>query len=423
MALDQPTRSTEQQRQQSRPRSARVIVSAALLGLFLASGWLLWTTGWNHRFDGRGGLSALLTISRDIPPEGRYAGDSYVGPKVCAKCHPGEYALFTGSGHALTMRMASERRLSDQLAGRTVADPERPNVRWGYTKRKQAEFLIERQEAGEIERFVVDYALGSGHHATTFVTVLDLDPPRILEHRLTYYTSAGTLEVTPGQAAGREMPGTTPAGRKLSARETLKCLGCHATQLSAHPVVELDPRSMIPNVTCERCHGPGRAHVEAARGGAGAEDLAMPMGLERWTVQSQLELCGNCHRHPSRVPPAQLNANDPVLARFQPIGLSQSRCFSESKGKLSCISCHDPHARSSSDPKSYERVCLSCHEMPRKATTAETGHAMSHLAANSVCPVSPSRGCVACHMPGVDSGQHVLFTDHWIRIRRPALGP
>ncbi len=282
--------------------------------------------------------------------------------------------------------------------------------------------MISPQEARKIERFVVDYALGSGHHATTFVTVLDLDPPKILEHRLTYYTREGTLEVTPGQAVGKEMPGTTPAGREVRARETLKCFGCHATQLSAHSVVELDPFLMIPSVTCERFHGPGRAHVEAARRGAGAEDLSMPMGLEGWTVQSQLELCGGCHRHPSRVPPEQLNANDPALARFQPIGLSQSRCFKESEGRLSCVSCHDPHARSSSDPAIYERVCLSCHEMPRKGTTGETGHEMSHLAATSVCPVSPTRGCVACHMPGVDSGQYVLFTDHWIRVRRPAPG-
>jgi hypothetical protein len=269
---------------------------------------------------------------------------------------------------------------------------------------------------------VIDYALGSGHHATTFVTVLDLDPPKTLELRLTLYTREGTPGVTPGQAMGEQVPGTTPAGREQLARETLKCLGCHATQLSAHPVVELDPLSMIPNVTCEKCHGPGRAHVEAARRGAGSEDLSMPMGLQGWTVQSQLELSGSCHRHPSRVPPQELIANDPTLARFQPIGLSQSRCFKESDGRLSCVSCHVPHARSSSDTANYERVCLSCYEMPRNGKTVETGREISHPAAASACPVSASRGCVACHMPKVDSGQHVLFTDHWIRVRRRAPG-
>ena len=71
MAPDLPTRSTEQQSRQSRPRSARVIVSAALLGLFLALGWVLWTAGWNHGFDGRGGLSlARCEVGLDMakPP-------------------------------------------------------------------------------------------------------------------------------------------------------------------------------------------------------------------------------------------------------------------------------------------------------------------------------------------------------------------
>jgi len=132
-------------------------------------------------------LSPFLTISTHIPSGGRFPGDSYVGPRVCAECHPGEYALFTRSGQALTMRMATERRLSDQLAGRTVADPEWPDVR-------EAEGGVSHRTAGsKIERFVVDYALGSGHHATTFVTVLDLDPPKILEHRLTHYTREGPV--------------------------------------------------------------------------------------------------------------------------------------------------------------------------------------------------------------------------------------
>ena len=133
---------------------------------------------------------------------------------------------------------------------------------------------------------------------------------------------------------------------------------------------DLEPVSMIPSVTCERCHGPGRAHVDAARRGARAEELSMPMGMEGWTVQTQLKLCGSCHRHPSWVPPERLNANDPGLARFQPIGLSQSRCFKGSEGRLSCVSCHDPHARSTSDPAYYERRLS---ELPRDARERKDG--------------------------------------------------
>ena len=32
--------------------------------------------------------------------------------------------------------------------------------------------------AGQVEKWIADYAFGSGHHATTFVTVLDLSIPK-----------------------------------------------------------------------------------------------------------------------------------------------------------------------------------------------------------------------------------------------------
>ena len=216
---------------------------------------------------------------------------------------------------------------------------------------------------------MVDYALGSGHHATTFVTVVNLDPLSILEHRLTHYTHDGTLGITPRHAANEERLGNGPEGRELTVEESRKCRNCHATQLSAADPAALDPTTMIPAVTCERCHGPGRAHVQAARLGADETALSLPMGPGRWTVRSQLELCGKCHRHPSRMPPSRLNPDDRKLARFQPMRLSQSRCFKATGGAMSCVSCHDPHARASSDTASYERVCVGCHQ-PAPAQSA-----------------------------------------------------
>ena len=389
----------------------------ALLAMLLAMGWVFWRAAREGQFGRGGGLPPSVRLARDVPAGGRISGDPYIGSRACAECHPGEYALFTRSGHALTFRAASDRRLTDELAGKSVLDPVRPAVRWSYEKH-DGRFQIGREEAGKIEKFVVDYALGSGHHATTFVTVLNLDPPRILEHRLTYYTREGTLGITPGQAAQEEKPGNKPEGRVLTQQESRKCLNCHATQLSAADPEALDPTTMIPSVACERCHGPGRAHVEAARRGADERTLSMPMGPQRWTVLSQLQLCGKCHRHPSRVPPNQLNPDEPMLARFQPIGLSQSQCFKETGGALSCVSCHDPHARASSNAGDYEKVCMGCHRPSpaQPAFRAEKASGPGTLP-GSVCPVSPASGCISCHMPRVDSGQHVLFTDHWIRVR------
>jgi predicted CXXCH cytochrome family protein len=402
------------------PGRSPVIALLALLTTVAALGWVVWKAAGARLFDGRGGLSARLRISADVPPNGRFPRDPYIGSAACAGCHPGEYALYTGSGHARTFRAAADRLLTDQLSGVSVQDPELPAVRWSFQKQR-GEFTITRDADAKLQRFVVDYALGSGHHATTFVTVQRLDPPRILEHRLTHFTGDGSLGITPGQKRDGAKSGTTPVGCELLADESLKCFGCHATQLSGRDQSELDPTTMIPGVTCERCHGPARAHVEAASRGALPENLKLAGDSSRWEARRQLEFCGRCHRHPDRVPPEQLNPEDPHLARFQPIGLSQSRCYRGSNGRMTCLSCHDPHARSSPDRAGNERVCLGCH---RSAPTGAGGEApQSPALAASTCPVSPSSGCLPCHMPRVDSGQNILFTDHWIRVHPAAAKP
>src|SRR5689334_892998 len=63
---------------------------------------------------------------------GRLTSGPYAGSRVCAECHPGEFAHFTRSGHAQTLRKAVESTLARRLAGRSVADPEQPGVTWTY---------------------------------------------------------------------------------------------------------------------------------------------------------------------------------------------------------------------------------------------------------------------------------------------------
>jgi hypothetical protein len=194
------------------------------------------------------------------------------------------------------------------------------------------------------------------------------------------------------------------------------CFGCHATQVSARSKNRIEEADLIPNVTCERCHGPGRAHVAAARRNALESDLELPLGPDQWTAESLLAFCGACHRHPAGPRPEQIRPDDPVLARFQPIGLMQSACYKHSSGALHCLTCHDPHARASSNRAAYDAACVRCHSAP-----GGTSHsAQSAVASAGVCPVSPDARCVECHMPrvAVDSGRHVLLSDHWIRVHR-----
>jgi hypothetical protein len=106
-------------------------------------------------------------------------------------------------------------------------------------------------------------------------------------------------------------------------------------------------------------------------------------------------------------PPGAIHPDNAEIVRFQPVGMSQSACFTKSDGRLTCLSCHDPHEPAATDRSAYEAACLNCHGPGTRPGTA--------------CPVSERVGCIGCHMPGRDAGQGVRFTDHWIRVH-PATG-
>jgi hypothetical protein len=371
---------------------ARDAIVAGIVGIAFVVGLVWWARSGGESESARGKARADRTVERRATP--------YVGERACRECHPGETAAHSRSGHARTLRPAAAHSLARWMDGRRVADPEYPGVSWTYSL-KDDRLAATRFEKGKSERLLLDYAFGSGHHATTFVTLTnpDQDHPVAREHRMTYLASTESLGVTPGQSGPTPSPGTTAVGRVLSSPESLHCFDCHTTRTSAQGQTILDAATMMPNVSCERCHGPGRSHVEAAR--RGAEDLTMPFGSGRETAAEQMRLCGHCHRHPDQSPPGRIRPDNPEIVRFQPVGLMQSACFTKSQGALSCVTCHDPHARSSSDSHAYETNCLSCHRAPQQ----------------TACPVSPEQGCIKCHMPREDAGQGVLFTDHWIRVR------
>ncbi len=329
--------------------------------------------------------------------------ERYAGYRTCRECHPGAYALYTESGHARTIRPAASRALARWLDGKEFADPEDPDVTWSYDLDDGVLSTV-RTEGAEHQRLMIDFALGSGNHATTFVSVDDSDTraPVGREHRLTYFAHEDGMGLTPGQRAETGNVGTNRLGRDLSSQMVFLCIGCHVTLTSAHGAEELDVETMIPNVSCERCHGPAREHVEKAR--RGQTNLTMPFGLGRWTAESQIRMCGRCHRLPEMAPAEAIRPDNTELARFQPIGLLQSPCYKRSDGALSCVTCHDPHARTSTDRVHYEATCRSCHsDAPEHSRT--------------VCPVSPRSGCIDCHMPSQEATAGMSFTDHWIRVR------
>jgi hypothetical protein len=342
--------------------------------------------------------------------------NSYVGAAACGECHPGESALFARSGHHRTLWPTEPGRnpIVAWLEGKTWKDPDVPEVTWSYHLR-DGRLVAERTSGNRSDTLRLEYGLGSGTHGVTFVAFQPGDDPSFnpsgIEHRLSYFSTSRRLGITLGHKRfdqDHTRPDEVPFGKPLPPERLQRCIGCHSTLTSTLAGSRLEPTTLIPNVTCERCHGPGRAHIEAARNDE--SDLTMALGQKRAGPSVEIALCGECHRLPQSLAASSIRPDNPQIVRFQSVGLSVSSCYAEGRSGLSCVSCHDPHDRVSSDRAAYVSVCLQCHQAGSKSKQA-------------TCPVSPAARCIECHMPRREISVNGLFTDHWIRKPEPAAKP
>jgi hypothetical protein len=86
--------------------------------------------------------------------------------------------------------------------------------------------------------------------------------------------------------------------------------------------------------------------------------------------------------------------------------MTTSRCYTESEGGMSCLTCHDPHRDDDQPASFFEGKCLGCH-------APTTGGSQTS------CRVNPAKDCLNCHMPKMPVAVlHTSLTDHYIRVHR-----
>ena len=297
-----------------------------------------------------------------VPAGVAWAG--MVGPEACRPCHRGEYETQSRSRHSRALRPILESPLPALLAG--VSIRERSGVAFEYRPGKDALIAIVNQGTarGTAQLAVnLEWAFGAGAQAYTPV---GRRGGRYFEHRVSYYTSASRPGRTLGHPGEPSRSLESAIGIPQDAVTISRCFDCHATGVRPGP----DLGTMRPGVTCDRCHGDVGAHL--ARTGPMADPIA---ALSRLDAAASVEFCAQCHRSA----PA---SDDAFTIRFQPVGLMASRCFRQS-GRLSCVTCHNPHEDARHDPDFYVAKCLGCHA----SGEGRPG-----------CGRAERRDCLPCHM-------------------------
>jgi tetratricopeptide (TPR) repeat protein len=372
---------------------------------------------------------------RDVASEQRFAD-----PASCLQCHAEAAAGYarTGMAHAFYTPHAGQILAKDP--GANSFYHAESDTFYSMVSHDDAVFQRRWQKGFDgapdnVEELKVDYVMGSGNHARTY---LHRDPDgTLVELPVGWYAeNGGHLGMSPGY----DHP--DPATHQIIAYE---CMFCHNAYPQIPAMGHRDPAraiysGMLPEgIDCQRCHGPGQRHVEEARrAGTSVQAIrAAILNPARLPPERQMEVCEQCHLEttsrslPDRIrrysqPPFGYAAGRP-LSEFNtyferdaanggadhfeivsaPYRLQQSRCFIASKGALTCETCHNPHnlQRGQAAAPYYAGICMQCHaaELPREIA------AKQHPAGTD---------CISCHMPKrrTEDVVHAVMTDH--RIQR-----
>ncbi len=228
------------------------------------------------------------------------------------------------------------------------------------------------------------------------------------EYRFSWYRTLNRPSTSPGQST--HIPSMYFAlGVFQSPADATRCFNCHATGVTQDQAGKSEPDASDSGVTCERCHGTGTAHVASVRAGKPAAEIRRAvLNAGRLPPLASVAVCGECHRFPlPGTAPAEPEKDDPASVRFQPLGLLASKCF-RSSGRLSCLTCHDPHADAVRSDQYYTEKCLQCH--PPATAPQES----------ATCRRNQLENCLPCHMRATSPMPNLTFTDHRIRIYQAA---
>ncbi|HXE13895.1 MAG TPA: hypothetical protein VN633_17335 [Bryobacteraceae bacterium] len=360
-------------------------------------------------------LHAAPPASRNTAP-----GVGYVGSEACASCHRQIYNKYvkTAMGRSITVPASGliQSALtihSDTLHRDFEVSREDGDLYQTESSRRDGRTIFESKHK-------LAYTIGSGENGLSFVV---RHGNYLFQAPLSYYAKAHAWDLSPG---------FEQSDQGFSRPIYDACIACHAGRPRVVPHREglyLDPPFDEMAIGCENCHGPGQLHIaEKRRGLAQIPDTSI-VNPARLPARLAEDICMKCHQGgnarvllPGKtyndfrpgipllktvaVVSLPLSAARPDLLEHH-VSMKLSKCFRASGGKLSCLTCHNPHVQpdSVSAPAYYRARCLTCHSESSCRVTLTARQEQT-----------PADNCIGCHMPKRQDARisHSALTDHRI---------
>lgn len=376
------------------PRWAVRLAAGLVVVGGLAAGYFLWLAP--DRPPGKPPLPDLAELNED--PEDRFAvhNPGYLGPQSCAPCHAARVAEFLRTPHARACRRPRDGPMPPGF------DPGRGH----YATGDPDLYFDMTREGGEYFQTGVHVARG-GIHRTKNRIDLVYGANKADE---VFFTWRGdrlfelmTVWVHPTDQWANTSYDRYGVGT-FNRETTTRCLECHTTWFAHVPGTsnQYRPESLILGTTCEKCHGPGRDHVEYHRANPKAEDAHAIVHPGHLSRDRLTEVCTQCHSNAvkPRGPANSYRPGEPLDAHYRTAQtrypeqdhvanqikyLRESKCYQKSE-TLTCVTCHDPHRpHEKADAATAHRSCAQCHK-PDACTDRPR------------LPAAVRDDCVGCHM-------------------------
>ncbi len=339
------------------------------------------------------------TTSEKKESSGLLQYSEFAGSAACAKCHKDIFEKHSQTGHFLSSVNATQGLIKGSFQAGKNEYHFSPISSVKMEKRNDSLLQVEYIMGQQKEDGKIDIVVGSGKKGQSF---LSWKHSSLVQLPVTYFTPESTWTSSPG---------FQPRKIAFNRVVTSRCLECHATffditsQKGQHPE-EFDKKNIVYGVDCERCHGPGKEHVNFHVRNPEIKEAKYIVNTGKLSRQLQLDLCALCHRGGinKTKPSFSFRAGDNLLDYFvhsniplqtggidvhgNQLGLlSQSKCFISSD--MTCQSCHSVHEKEQGKTQVFSQRCMACHTEGKNKMCGLTNTLGSII----------NNNCIDCHMP------------------------
>ncbi len=337
-------------------------------------------------------------------------GHLYAGSKACNKCHTNIGNSYLHTAHYIASLPANDNTVSGSFAkGSNVFNL---NDSQKIIMEKSTDGLFQTYYLnGKIkERYRFDIVFGGVKGASYL------------------YWKGNELYQLPLSSFGQQHLWSTSPGYQFNFLDYSRsrsigkrCLECHAsyindlqgTSAGLSTNEKFDKNTIVYSIDCERCHGPGKQHVDFQTEHPDVKTASFITTYSSLNRIQKISMCAVCHsgistymlRSSFEFLPGDTFAKFKLPDLYESIDtnhldvhgkqvqlLESSQCFINSQ--MDCATCHDTHENSRGNEALYSSKCLNCHNLP--------GHVYCKMT-SQIKTTELNTHCIDCHMPALPS--------------------